>query len=87
MKVSTRQALEALENQTVTYQGQEGILVRREDGFYVVQGDQETFIESGEAMSAEALGVVPTDVDLEFDNDVRYDPESNTINFRGEQFT
>jgi hypothetical protein len=83
----TATPLEALENQTVTYEGQEGILVRREDGFYVVQGDQETFIESGEAMSAESLGIVPTDVDLEFDNDVRYDPESNTINFRGDQFT
>jgi hypothetical protein len=80
-------SLDSLSGQDVTYQGVQGVLTKRDEGFFVVSQDEDIFIESGEAQSPEQLGIIPTDENVVFENDVTIDPESKKFILRGKEFT
>ena len=80
-------SLDSLSGQDVTYQGVKGVLTKRDEGFFVVSQDEDIFIESGEAQSPEQLGIIPTDENVVFENDVTIDPESKKFILRGKEFT
>ena len=72
----------------VEYNGNKGLLTEREDGFYVVTQDNgDVFIESGENKTANELGVVPSDQDLEFENEFQIDPDTKKFTLRGKEYT
>ena len=79
--------LSALVGRNVSFGDQEGILTRNEDGFFVVTPDEDIFIESGEAATAEALGITPIDANLEFEGDVAYNAEDSSFTLRGKKYT
>ena len=80
-------SLDSLSGQDVTYQGVKGVLTKRDEGFFVVSQDEDIFIESGEAQSPEQLGIIPTDENVVFENDVTIDPESKKFILRGKELT
>ena len=80
-------SLDSLSGQDVTYQGVKGVLTKRDEGFFVVSQNEDIFIESGEAQSPEQLGIIPTDENVVFENDVTIDPESKKFILRGKEFT
>ena len=80
-------SLDSLSGQDVTYEGVKGVLTKRDEGFFVVSQDEDIFIESGEAQSPEQLGIIPTDENVVFENDVTIDPESKKFILRGKELT
>ena len=72
----------------VEYNGNKGLLVKKDDGFYVsTQDNGDVFIESGENKTANELGVVPAAQDLEFENDFQIDPQTKKFTLRGKEYT
>ena len=95
------QGLENLVGNNVSFRGVVGVLVKREDGYFVVADNEDIFIESGESRTARDLGVeltatsrinTPTGTrvtsgDLEFDADVTYNPRTSELSIRGKKYT
>lgn len=79
--------LGSLIGQNVRFGDYEGILARRDEGFFVVTPDEDIFIESGEAATAESLGITSVQADLAFENDVSYNAEDSTFILRGKKYT
>ena len=72
----------------VEYSGNKGLLLQKEDGFYIATQDNgDVFIESGENKTANELGVVPVAQDLEFENDFQIDPDTKKFTLRGKEYT
>ena len=79
--------MEELVGKDVNYNGNKGLVVKKDDGFYVVTQDNgDVLIESGEYQSPEQLGVVPSDGSLEFERDIQID-ENNKFELRGKKYT
>ena len=79
--------MEALVGKDVDYNGNKGPVVRKDDGFYVATQDNgDVLIESGEFQSPEQLGVVPSDGNLVFENDVQID-DNNKFELRGKKYS
>lgn len=79
--------MEALVGKDVDYNGNKGPVVRKDDGFYVATQDNgDVLIESGEYQSPEQLGVVPSDGNLVFENDVQID-DNNKFELRGKKYS
>jgi hypothetical protein len=79
--------MEELVGRDVDYNGNKGPVVKKDDGFYVATQDNgDVLIESGEYQSPEQLGVVPSDGNLVFENDVQID-DNNKFELRGKKYS
>ncbi len=76
--------------QEVTYGNAKGVLTEREDGVYVVTPEEDVFVESGQnrGLSAESLGIAPVvpPAELEYQNEVSFDPRTSQISVRGKNY-
>ena len=57
-----RRSLDGLINREVIYQGEKGVLIKSDEGFFVVTPDEDIFVESGERKSAAQLGITLVDL-------------------------
>ena len=84
---STTPRMEELVGKDVNYNGNKGLVVKKDDGFYVATQDNgDVLIESGEYQAPEQLGVVPSDGSLEFEPNAQIDG-SNKFELRGKKYT
>ena len=85
---ATTPPMKDLVGQDVEYNGNKGLLIEKDDGYYVATQDNgDVLIESGLNKSPAELGVVPVSGDLEFENDFEIDRKTKKFNLRGEEFT
>ena len=85
---ATTPPMKGLVGQDVEYNGNTGLLVEKDDGYYVsTQDNGDVLVESGLNKSPTELGVVPVSGDLEFENDFEIDRKTKKFNLRGEEFT
>ena len=64
--VDTNSAPDTLVGSYVDYQGIEGVLLKKEDGLYVISQDGDTLIESGlSGKTIDELGITPLTIDFE----------------------
>ena len=79
--------LRSLKGKTVTFEGETGILTESADGFVIVTQEEDIFIESGEAQSAESLGITVVDREsVERDPEVTFNANDSTFTLRGKQY-
>ena len=85
-----RASVRDLIGQEVTYGNSKGVLTEREDGVYVVTPEEDVFVESGQnrGLSADSLGIAPVvpPAELEFQNEVSFDPRTSQISVRGKNY-
>ena len=85
-----RASVRDLIGQEVTYGNAKGVLTEREDGVYVVTPEEDVFVESGQnrGLSADSLGIAPVvpPAELEFQNEVSFDPRTSQISVRGKNY-
>tara|TARA_A100001037_G_scaffold291066_1_gene304683 strand:+ start:1965 stop:9182 length:7218 start_codon:yes stop_codon:yes gene_type:complete len=79
--------LESIVGRDVTYFDAQGILVEKDDGFYVVTENEDVFVESGESQSAEALGIEVIDDPVVFENELDFDYPTSKLTLRGREYT
>jgi len=81
--------LKDLVGQTVDYGGIEGVLTKRDNGYFVVTADQDVLVESGEnseTTTAGELGVRPVEVEVDVPQKLAtYNPEDNSLTLSYEQ--
>ena len=72
----------------VEYNGNKGLLIEKDDGYYVsTQDNGDVLVESGLNKSPTELGVVPVSGNLKFENDFEIDAKTKKFNLRGEDYT
>ena len=78
--------LKSMQGKNVTYQGVTGILNETPDGFVVVAPQEDIFIESGEAQSAESLGVTLAENNVELEQEITFDANDSTFTLRDKKY-
>ena len=85
---ATTPPMEGLVGQDVEYNGNKGLLIEKDDGYYVsTQDNGDVLVESGLNKSPTELGIVPVSGNLKFENDFEIDTKTKKFNLRGEDYT